>query len=83
MPSASGMVRRPEAVAAHVLRRAETEAAATNGGSLKLTVAQEVADALNDAGSGYLTALRERTARTVDLLVDAAVTHEVFDVVIE
>ena len=70
--------RRVGAVAAEVLRRAETEGAASASGTVTLTVAAEVAAALEDDAARYLDRLRERTGKAVELELDPAAGREAY-----
>ena len=78
-PSANGPPLRATAVAAQVLRRAE--AAATASASLTLSVTKDVAAVLNDPESDYLASLRERTARTVEVVIGEDTDPGAFEVV--
>ena len=79
--STSALPLRATAVAAQVLRRAEAEAAATSGATLKLTVASDVAAILNEPATDYVDALHERIGRTVDVTIDEDADLEVFMIV--
>ena len=73
----------PSAAAAETLRRAEAEAAANSGSRVKLSVAPDVADVLNDAQTGYLATLGERTAKTIEVTANPDRTNENFEVAVE
>ncbi len=80
-PSANGPPLRATAVAAQVLRRAEAEAAATASASLTLSVTTDVAAVLNDPESDYLASLRERTARSVEVVIGEDTDPGAFEVI--
>ncbi len=79
--AANAPPRRATAVAAQVLRRAEAEAAGIGSSTIRISVGKDVAAVLNDPNTDYLSALRERTARAVEVMIDSDTDPEAFEVI--